>query len=285
MTGITIKPALEAELAACLALIPLARGLPVEFLLARNEGRLAGAAAVLWRSWSTPGGFPLMIEVLPDERRRGVGRALVAGAAALVAREAPGLWSAQALDLAGDQAAFLAACGFLPRKRQHHFQVRADEIQARIGRLMARLRARGLVPDDARVVPLAEAPLPEVGWLVSADFGGGPFSAHRRLRQREAMAGDRSLVLLVGEEPAAVLLLHREGEIGFVDIRLVAPGWRRSWPLPLVMEEMLRRGEADGLKHWRFLSDETNRDTMSLAHRQDAQTLAEQAYFYYAAAA
>lgn len=288
MPDITIERPGEPELAACLALLPAARGLPAEFLIARIAGDLAGAGALVWRSWSEPNGFPLLVEVAPPMRRRGVGRALVAAAAELARGEMPGLWSAAAVDLNGDQAAFLLASGFEPLRRQRMFQTSPEQMLAAVEPLTALLRSRGHAPEDAHIVRLAEAPLEEIGWMVSEDFGGGPLSALRSLRQRltdrPLEQEDRSLVLLIDQAPAAVILAHRNGDLGLVDARFVAPVWRRSWPGAVVLEEALRRAKTDGLTRIRFLSDEATDDTMSFARRLAAETLSEQAYFYRATA-
>lgn len=284
MTEIRITRAGEPEFAACLALLPRMAGMPAEFLVARLDGRLAGVAAVLWRSWADPNGFPLAVEVTPAARRRGVGRRLVDAARDLVQGETPGLWSFASHDLDGPVAAFLAACGFEPSKRRRMFQLGMRDVLNTIEPLLERLRARGHAPEAPRIIPLREAPLGKIAWMMSESFGGGPIGARASLEQRiddpQLNANDRSLALMIDDLPAAVLLLHRQEDIGVVDNRLVAPRWRRSWPSALLLAEGLRRGLAEGVELVRFTSEETSTDTMMLAARQGAETVDEQAFYY-----
>jgi GNAT superfamily N-acetyltransferase len=288
MGGFTVDLALEHEAPACLALLPETRGMQTELLIARRDGDLAGAAALVWQSWSSPGGFPVAVRVLPAERRRGVGRRLLQRAADLAAPETDGLWSAEPLDLDSPAALFLQACGFEPRRRQHHFLGRVDVMIEHLSPLLHRARRRGRIPPDARIVPLPQAPLDEVGWLVSAELGGGPIRALQglRLRGAEAQAGaDRSLAVLQGEKTAAVILWRVQEQVAVIDARVVAPGWRGDWPNLVLLEAALVRMKAEGVEAFRFHCDEGVRDTLSLARRCDAEETARNALFYYAIAA
>ncbi len=288
MSGLTVDMALEHEAPACVALLPEARGLQTELLIARRDGALAGAAALVWQSWSSPGGFPIALRVLPDERGRGIGRALMRRAAALAAPETDGLWSAEPLDLDSPAARFLQACGFEPRRRQHHFLGRVDVMVRHLAPLLQRTRARGRIPADMRIVPLAEAPFDEIGWLVSAELGGGPLRATYGLRQRRGEGradSDRSLVILQGDQVAAVILWQIEDGVAVIDARVVAPGWRGDWPNLVLLEAALLRMKTEGVEAFRFHCDETVADTLSLARRCDAAETARKALFYYAIAA
>ena len=114
MTDFRISRAGPEALPACLALLePIAHPEAVPWDARGADGALAGAAGVLWRSKGRPPGFPLWVHVLPDRRRRGVGRALLAAAAEAARGEAPALLAAAMLDLAGEGAAFAAACGLV----------------------------------------------------------------------------------------------------------------------------------------------------------------------------
>src|SRR5258708_7744717 len=104
MSTVSVGPASEAEAVACLALLPEVPPSPAEFLIARQDGRLAGAAAVVWRSWAKPGGFPVRVHVLPTMRRQGVGRRLMTEAVGLATGEAEGLWSLEPETLEGPAA-------------------------------------------------------------------------------------------------------------------------------------------------------------------------------------
>ncbi|MDB5435602.1 MAG: hypothetical protein JWR47_1859 [Phenylobacterium sp.] len=289
MSTVSVDLAGEAEVPACLALLPEARHSPAEFLIARHDGRLAGAAAVIWQSWAKPGGFPLRVHVMPAMRRQGVGRRLMAEAVGMTAGEAEGLWSLEPEPLESPAAAFLQACGFGLARRQHHFQASGEALDGAIAPLVARLRARGRIPAEARVVSLSEAPMEEVGWLVSAEFGGGPFRTLHNLRQRATRQGvsteDLSQVVLLGTKVAAVLLGRMDHGVAVIDARVVAPDARGDWAGALQLDAILRWGLPRGVREFRFHCDDDVRDTLSLARRCNAREVAKTGLFYYALSA
>lgn len=273
-TELTIETASEAQAPAALALLPAARGIGGELLIARRGPTLVGAAAVGWRPGGRPEGLPVDIQVLPAHRRQGAGRALLAKAAALAAEEADGLWSLRQVAPGGDEARFLERCGFAPRRRELHFKGEVRKLLDHLTPLAEALRVRGRIPPEARIVDLNEAPLEEIAWMVSADLGGGPFEAAARLRRRlqgEAEDEDRSLVALCGERVAGVVLWRAKDGAALVDGRVVSHADRNSWANLVLLEAGLRRCEADGLTELRFHCEDTVRDTIRLAERCDAE--------------
>src|SRR5271165_3946478 len=97
MEAIRVALATETEARACLALVPQVWNTPTELLIARRDGAFAGAAAVFWQSWAKPAGFPVQVHVLPDQRRKGVGRRLLETAVDMAAEETDGLWTFEAI--------------------------------------------------------------------------------------------------------------------------------------------------------------------------------------------
>ena len=284
MGRITVTHASESEAPACLALLPQLKGAPAEFLIAREDGVLAGAAGLAWRSWSDPPGMPLSIEVLPLARRRGVGRRLFEAAAALAAGETQGLWSPRPSAPDSVEALFLQACGFRRQRRRMHFESSTDALLDHVRPLAERLQATGRLPPDARIVPAAEAPLDELGWLVSAEFGGGPFEAADLLRHKSANAADRSLALICGQTLIGAVMWRIEDGVGVVEALLVAPGWRGGWPNLVLLQAGLERGKGEGYETFRFDCDETVLHTMELARRCGAREVARADLYYYAVA-
>jgi hypothetical protein len=217
-----------------------------------------------------------------------VGRRLLREAAALASRETDGLWSLKAAQPDSPEALFMQACGFVPHRRQHHFQARINVLLEHLSPLVARLRARGRVPADVRIASLADAPLEEVGWLVSAELGGGPIEALQRLRLRGGAADsdplDRSLAVLHDGHVAGVMLWRLNDGIATVDARVVAPRWRNGWPNLLLLEASLLRARAERVTDFRFYCDDTVRDTLRLAQRAAAIEVRNDALYYYAIA-
>ena len=278
MEDITVSIAGDHEARAYLALLPEARSAPAEFLIARRGEALVGAAAIFWQSWATPAGFPILIEVIPPERRGGAGRAMLAAAAELVSEETDGLWTFSAYDEDDVARHFLQACGFHRQRRQHFFQARIDDLLANITPLLTRLRRRDTGGPPLVITSLGDAPLGEIGWLVSAELGGGPFTAEARMRAQtapESRVRDRSQVAMIGDAVAGVILWRIDpDDIAVVDARVVAAPWRGGSTNLALLEAGLLRGKAEGLTEVRFHCDDTIRDTLSLARRAQAREIA-----------
>ncbi|MGH6987430.1 MAG: GNAT family N-acetyltransferase [Caulobacteraceae bacterium] len=282
-----MKRADESEAAACLALIPEAQGLPAILAIARRGGELAGAAALCWRSWQEPSGFPASIHVLPSHRRRRVGRALFTWCTDRIRGEAGGLWTFAPVPLTGPRAGFCDALGLRPEKTVRHFTGGIAALLANLAPVAERRRSRGHAGSAFAFAPLGEQNAEDVGWLVSAEFGGGPISALHRLRRRAANgppAGpDRSFVAMADGRIAGVVMWRIEEGAAVIDAQVVARRWRRSALNLLMMEEGLKRGLAENLSEIRFFCEAGNSDTLGLARRCGAAEAPPTALWFYAA--
>jgi GNAT superfamily N-acetyltransferase len=269
LSNIRCKSASPEEILACLALLPQAQGLPVEWLIAREDGQLAGAAAVVWRSWSNPGGLPVAVNVLAGHRRRGVGRALLEAAKALATGEAAGLWSMPMIAAGSPQAVFLSACGFQPRTRVHHFEGEIDLFLERVGGKAARHLAGGA--SGMKIESLAEANLESVAWLVSDALGDGPVTTLHKLRGLvQGQRGDplnRSLVATMEGAVAGVLLWRVENGVALVDATVIAKPWRKHGLATVLMSKALEVCRANGVARGRFSSDEAVVDALDMTAR------------------
>jgi GNAT superfamily N-acetyltransferase len=286
MEEIEVALAAEHEARACLSLLPEAVGLPVELLIAKVGGVMAGAGAIFWQNWTKPAGFPTLVHVLPERRLRGVGRALVAFADDLAAEDTDGLWSFKPLDHDVPAVGFLIALGFAARTRQHYFECGIQTLLDYLAPLIARNEARRGSGASFEIVPLGDVALDEVGWLISSELGGGPLSAQHNLHQRVGGRGpgqvgpDRSQVAVAGDKIAGAILWRIDDGVAVVDARVTAPAWRiGALSLQLLVAALLR-GRADGLTAARFHCDETVTDTMRLAKRCNAVETAQTALYY-----
>jgi len=283
MEQLTVTSALETEAAACLALLPEAAGSLVELLIAKRDRFVVGAAALWWRNDADPPGFPLAIHVLPPERRRGIGRELLNRAIEIAKDDAHGLWSQSPATDDGPGAAFLHACGFEARRREHHFEAAIDALLAVVGPLADRLRDKARVPEGVDIVPLSRAPLDEVGRLLARELGSAPPVVAERLRRRvdrPEETADRSRVAVRNGKVEGAILWRVEDEVAIVEARVIRPGLRGGGLNIILLEDGLVRGKAEGLERLRFHCEDTVRDTLSLARRCNAVEAAPRAYFY-----
>ena len=283
--ALDIAHAGEAEIPACLALLPELTAAPAELLIARCNGAFAGAAGIVWANVFEPAGFHVAVHVLPGARRQGVGRALVAAAVELADAETDGLWSHAAVPADSDATSFLQACGFAPRRHEHHFQVGVDALLAEVGPIAERFRARGHIPPGADILPLTapDAPIEEIGWLVAREFNGNPGVNAQSLRRRLATETDRSLFARLGGALAGVLLWRVDGPTAIVDLRVARQG-RVGWANLALLDHALRRGHAEALDHILFFSDESMnlKDTAKLAARGAGREVGKKARWYLA---
>jgi hypothetical protein len=224
------------------------------------------------------GGLPVSVHVVPTERRRGVARRLLEAAADLSSEETDGLWTFNAYDEDDVATLFVEASGFQRQRRVHYFQARIDDLLGNIGPLLARSRRRGAGAAPLIIEPLGDAPLDEIGWLVSAELGGGPAAAAARMRAQTApdsRVNDRSQVARAGDAVAGVILWRIDpDDVAVVDARVVAAPWRGGATNLSLLEAGLLRGKAEGLTEVRFHCDDTIRDTLSLARRAQAREIA-----------
>lgn len=294
--GVQIARADEAALPACFALLPsLAHPESVVLTATDRDGVLLGAGGVLWRGWNQPAGLPAWIEVLPDSRRQGVGRALLRSLAALGAAESDRLWALNPVDEASPAAAFARACGADAAKRHLYFEAQGDAFTAEMAGILDRLRGAGRVPADLTIAPLSAANVEQVKWLIVEQMAAAPprleATLARGLAEPPATAPvdrERSCVLTTPDGTVAGALLTRRvpGEdVSEVVCNVVDPRWRRGFANPLLLHAFTAKSLAQGCTRMRFDCDEDVRDTVRLARRSGATQLRVETRFAYATAA
>ena len=286
MDLVEIGPANRTELSACFMLMPQLVGLTPELFTARCHGRLVGAAAILWQSWSDPGGFPIALHVLPSERGRGLGRRLLAHVAETAVGETDGLWSLESLADADPRAHFLRACGFEVAKTQLHFEVEGAPFHAHMMAIVRRLRDRNRIPAAARTTPARSAPLDALAKLMAAEFGRGPVQLRHRL-ERSAIDSlefdlDRSVVVMDGSQVAGALLVRWNDGRPTIAAHVVAQPWRKGWANALLLETTTRIGLEGGATRFQFHCDDDLTDTTNLALRGAGRQVAAESNYYYA---
>lgn len=282
MNAVAVTRARESEAPACLALLPRFAAGQSELLIARADGEFAGAAGVNWVNALDPAGFSVDVKVLTPWRRKGVGRVLIEAALDLAEGETDGLWALDGAPFESPAANFLEACGFTPLKREYHYEVANETLLADAIAIAERMRRRGRVPERAEIRWLSEpgAPLEEIAWLVSKEFGSHLMANLHGLRRRSADAADHSLYVRLDGEVVGIMLLHTEEDAAVVDVQAVPKRWRNNWPNLAMLEKALSAAKAAGFAKARFYCDEGVHNTINIARRGDGEVTNLKARYY-----
>jgi hypothetical protein len=236
-----------------------------------STSRIAGAAAVAWRPFLEPPGFPVQVHVVPPWRRRVSATALLGAASRAAIGSTSRLhgWSSVPED--SPAASFLMATGFGVRRRLLGFEADGPRFYAMIKAIHDRLTSAGKIPPGFKVVELREAATEAVASLVAETFRDTPgvilAGIERGLVGYDA---EHSVVLLDNGEVRGALLYKWNGGTPQIDINVVAPELRRSAANVLLLEAATRNGLDGGARSFRFSCEESVRDTMNLVRRAGA---------------
>jgi len=275
-SALDIRPARGAEVAVARRMVPevfKAAIAPDRVLLARaaDDVQPIGVAALAWRPWGTPAGFPIHVRVVERARRQGVGRALVRAAALLSRDDTDRFHAWDAVDEGGDGDAFARAAGFTPQRRTLHYQADLAACQAIVQPIHERLQGYGAIPPDAAVVALREAPAHEVARLVSNAFGARYDAMVASIGARGGFDADLSFVLMHEGAVAAAILQRFVDGVPHVEVSVVAPALQCGWAVVVLLHEAARRGLAAGGHRVGFRCEDGVRDTVNLARRVGAR--------------
>jgi GNAT superfamily N-acetyltransferase len=271
-----IRPARGAEVGLARRMVPevfKAAIAPDRVLIARSPGdpQPIGVAAIAWRPWGTPAGFPVHVLVTERARRNGVGRALVRAAAELCRADAERFHAWDAVDEGSGAACFAHALGFTPHRRTLYYEADLAACGALIGPIHERLRGYGAIPQDATVVSLREAPAQEVARLVSDAFGSRYDAMLASVAGQHCFDVDLSFVLLHDGAVGGALLQRFVGGVQQVEVSVVAPALQCGWAVVVLLREAVCRGLAAGGHRFGFRCEDSVRDTVNLARRVGAR--------------
>jgi len=267
-----IRPPRENEWPACRMLLPetFKRGLKPDALLAfdRHRPMALGAVAFQTRKHETA---LHEIRVIRTHRRLGIGRRLLDS---IKTSAMTAFAEAQAHPEAGP---FLVANGFASVSRMLVVEVDLDPMIAEMARLRDRAIRSGRVPASARLVSPREAPAAEAVALYQAITAGRWIHpAHLEASLTDPRIADISSVLLVDGHVAGMVVVRSrpENDRVHVQARAVMPAFRGGWANVLIMADALEKGRAAGIRRIRFDSMDDNQDTLKLARRFHADTIA-----------
>lgn len=271
-----VTPARTTALLTMLPELMTAECLPPRSWIAHLNGRqsaLIGAAAFVpsLHDDLAPG-FRCLARVLPDHRRRGVGRQLLAR---LIAEaECWGVSDLQSWQAygPGEQASFLRALCFAPSLAVYHFRGTVAQSLSMIQAREANMRAHGRIPGSMAVVQLADVPLEAVIEMYYRQVRGSESALRRHITESLQRDDCRALSVAAwdGKRLAGFLLADVHGNTPKADLWLSDPELRSGWVATLTLNGVLQRVASMGKSQFRFHCNERAQATLNFARRTGA---------------
>ncbi|MBV6320859.1 GNAT family N-acetyltransferase [Duganella violaceipulchra] len=281
MATVHVAVAQPGELDLAFALLPHVanQGVAAEsVLLARRAGdhAIVGAAAFSSIPWEVRrSGLRGAIFVLPSQRRRGVGGALLTALGAMLRQ-----WDVDYLHAWGewddiDAPPFLARKGFTPQRALLHYQVDTRNACRQTSLMLERLRVGRRIPAGAAAMPLAPRHLPQAITLYSsyARLPLGAAAARFEAALADPACAVLSQVVELDGELIGLLLCKPNQELPEVDLWITQPGHRHGWPALLLLDAPARQLATLARPRFRFSCNDAASATLQIARRTDATLL------------
>ncbi len=275
--GFSIRPATAVDAKAVRMLLPEMREAAIHFVSVDGKHQLVIGAAAATRSCrqqplTGPG---VSLRVIEPCRRNGIATNLLRHIEQTArAAGAKALYAAQRVDQGSVEMHAWERLGFTRSETVEEHLLPVNQIEARLGALVDRMRAQGRIPPNARVIPLFEANLVPVLQLHLDHMGGDRGELYRRLRGQgpKAFLPRQSRVLLIDDQVKGCLLAHRTNRDTItVDANVVDLKLRGGWANALLKIEAFR-GAPAGVKQFRFLSFDHYTDTRSFTKKMGGTT-------------
>lgn len=237
-----------------------------------HSSQLLGAAALTWRYWGSPPGFPVLIRVPETACAHAIARALLQRAVQACRQDTAHLHAWRELEEGCDEASFLEGLGFGVNRRVLHFDADLLEFKQTLDAVYRRVAQRGRLPDQAQVIPLRQAPRAPVARLVSEALGSRYEAVYATLQHGDASCDlDLSVVLLTDGTVSGAMMGRWRGQDVEVDAAALAPDLRRGWAYAALLERGVHAAVAAGARRFRFRCDEKVKETVNLVRRAKAR--------------
>ena len=280
-----IRPPMPAEQRACRNPLPEATGAGQESQLlvavAGRDARVVGAAA--WgpdldtRRFLADRRWLVDLRVIAPLRRRGLGQALIECVIDQAAAQGiPALHAWEWVEPDGEAARAWSAFGFSPCQRRLDFEIDLAQAHAALRPVYERVRARGLIPDNARIIPMAEADHEAVVRLHVQYLGGTPRLLLPLIRGAADDPYDLfcSRVLLLGERVVGFTLGRvRAGGVCEFDANVIDPTLRLGWATLWLRVEAAEYNLGNDVQTLRYTGLQQHTDTHVAGQRMGARVI------------
>jgi GNAT superfamily N-acetyltransferase len=240
-------------------------------LLVAAEGDALLAAGGAWfkPSRAFPHYAECFVQVGERHRRNGLGRELV-NRLTIAAREIGAKeLRTRRMDQSSPGFQFALACGFQPKPPTITYEAPMESYIQAYTPVYQRIVARGRMPADARMIPLAEANKEEVCRLLIDYLGFPAQGTAERLRGTEqGFSQTISQVALLDGKMVGVILATYHGIMGAIEGTVVLPEHRHSWVASALKYHIMNALIAQNVKWVQFsANDSQHRDTANFGRR------------------
>jgi GNAT superfamily N-acetyltransferase len=277
--GFTICPARTQDARALRMLLPEVRGGAAYFVSIENLSQhVIGAAAMTQSCRTQPQSGPgIAIEVIAPYRRQGIATGLLMNIenAARQLFGARALYAATRVEESSKAMQGWQWLGFEAIEKVEEHELPTARFESELCPLIDRMRAKGRIPADARIIPLYEANAAAVLQLHLDQLGGDRRELYRKIRGQGAGAFHPrySRVLLVDGRVKGCILAHRaSAEVAAVDANILEPSIRGGWANVWLKLEATRGAIRLGIKTFRFTTFDHYSDTRRFTDRLGGST-------------
>lgn len=268
-----VNRATPAQRRACRLLL----GGPIDFFAkslmlvatSADSKTVVGSAALVPGMTRPLPGLKMALRVARPFRRRGVATALVHLAMAESLRKRmKALYAIQAVAPESEEARGWKWLKFAGQVVCQHYELDPKQFCDQISPLVRRMQGHGWIPQEARIVTLAEAPIEPVADLSTRYVGGFPRTVRARLQGHgpHAFCRVRSKVLMLGKRVVGILLANPTApDISSVDSVAVVPELRLGWANLFLKHHAAEEAVNAGRHVIRFVAYDIHEDTHSLA--------------------
>jgi GNAT superfamily N-acetyltransferase len=279
-SGFAIRSAEAQDSKSLRMILPELRNGGAYFVAIDGHNQLVVGAAAITASCRTEPvvGPGIALEVIEPCRRHGIATALLTQLerAAEQAFGAGALYAAQRVELGGNAAQGWQWMGFESFDTVEEHTLPIDQFEAWLGPLVERMRAKGRIPSNARIIPLYQANAAAVLQLHLDQMGGDRRELYRKLLGRGpgAFLQRQSRVLLIDDQVKGCILGHRTAQRTVrIDANILEPCLRGGWANAWLKLDAFRGGLSLGIKEFTFTSFDHYADTRSFTNKLGGTTI------------
>lgn len=278
-SGFAVRPAESRDSKALRMLLPKLQNGGVYYVAIEGHNQLVVGAATMTASCRTEPvvGPGIGVEVIEPCRWHGIEAALLTNLERAAAQMfgAGALYAGKRVEQGSMDSQAWQRLGFTPVDTVETHDLSTEQIEAKLGPLVDRMRARGRIPSNAHISPLYEVNAASVLQLHLDQMGGERGELYRKIQGKGvgAFHPRYSRVLLVDGRVKGCILAHRvAADVAAVDANILDPSVRGGWANVWLKLEATRGAIRLGIKTFQFTTFDHYTDTRSFTEQLGGTT-------------